>query len=126
MKMNVVIRMLAVCSAVFFLTAACSGTAVSKASDAKIAITPPAGQARAAITIDGTGFKPGEVVDITVDLGEGRLVGLGTEKVEEIKADATGAFNAPSGVPFGTKPGTYKVTADGNKGSTAKTQLVVQ
>lgn len=125
MKINVAIRLLAVCTAVFFLAAACAGTAVSKASDAKISITPPSGKQSAAISIEGAGFKPGEAVDVTVDLGGGRLVGLGTTKVEEIVADSAGKFKVPSGIPFKTKPGTYKVTAEGNKGSIAKADLVV-
>lgn len=125
MKISVAIRLLAVCTAVFFLAAACAGTAVSKASDAKISITPPSGKERTAITIEGAGFKPGEAVDVTIDLGGGQLVGLGTEKVEEIVADSAGKFKVPSGIPFKAKPGTYKVTAEGNKGSMAKFDLIV-
>jgi hypothetical protein len=126
MNNRAVIRLLVLCIAALFLAAACTGTAVQKASDAKIALTPPAGKKGAAIAINGTGFKPGEVIDITLDLADGRLVGLGTTKVEEIKADAAGLFKADSGIPTVAKPGTYKVTAEGDKGSVAKAELVVQ
>jgi hypothetical protein len=124
MKISVAIRLLAACTALFFV-AACAGTAVSKASEGKLSITPPSGKERTAITIEGTGFKSGEAVDITVDLGGGQLVGLGTEKVEAIVADSAGKFKVSSGIPFKAKPGTYKVTAEGNKGTTAKTDLIV-
>jgi hypothetical protein len=124
MKISVAIRLLAVCTALFFL-AACAGTEVSKTSEGKLTITPPSGKKGSAITVEGTGFKPGEVVDVTLDLGGGLLVGLGTEKVEAITADAAGAFKAASGIPAVAKPGTYKVTVDGNKGSVAKTDLIV-
>lgn len=126
MKRYTVIRLLVVGTAVLFLAAACAGTDVQKASDAKITLTPPAGKKGAAVAIDGSGFKSGEEVDITLDLGGGLLVGLGTEKVEAIKADAAGAFKVQSGIPAVAKPGTYKVTVDGNKGSKAKADLIVQ
>ncbi|MCU0560456.1 MAG: hypothetical protein MUD16_09720 [Desulfobacterales bacterium] len=125
MKIRVAIRLLAVCTAVFFLAAACAGTAVSKAGNAKVAIDPPSGKKGTAVSVVGTGFKPGEVVDVTLDLGGGLLVGLGTEKVEAITADAAGAFKVASGIPAVAKPGTYKVTVDGNKGSVAKADLIV-
>jgi hypothetical protein len=125
MNSRTAIRLLVLCIAALFLSAACSGAAVQKAGDAKITITPPSGKERTAITIEGTGFKAGEVIDITIDLGGGQLVGLGTQKVDAIVADKAGAFKAPSGIPFKAKPGTYTVTAEGDKGSFAKFDLVV-
>lgn len=120
------IRLLVLCTAVFFLIVGCASTDLQKAADAKIAITPPAAKKGAAIAISGSGFKAGETVDLTLDLADGRLVGLGTTKVEEIKADAAGAFKADTGVPTVAKPGTYKVTAEGDRGSKAKADLIVQ
>lgn len=126
MNNSTIVRLLLLCIAVLFLAAGCASTDLKKAGDAKIAITPPAGKKGAAIAVNGTGFRPGEAIDITLDLADGRLVGLGTTKVEEIKADAAGAFKADTGIPTVAKPGTYKVTAEGDKGSKAKADLIVQ
>ncbi len=126
MKFGSVYRLLAVCVALGAIIAACGSPVVTKESSAQITLTPAAGKKGAAIAIEGKGFQAGEVIDITLDLGGGNLVGLGTEKVEEIKADGAGAFKVNSGIPVNAKPGTYKVVAEGNKGSKAQAQLIVQ
>ncbi len=126
MKSGAVVRLLALCVALGWIAAACSAPVVAPESKAQITLNPAAGKKGAAIAIEGKGFQSGEVIDITLDLGGGHLVGLGTQKVEEIKADASGAFKVDSGIPVNAKPGTYKVTAEGNKGSKAQAQLLVQ
>ena len=88
-------------------------------SKAKVTVEPSSGKAKAKIAIIGSGFQPGEEVFIILDLGEGRLIGLGTTKVEVVVADGTGAFKAMSNVPRVAKPGKYTITVEGNKGSEA-------
>lgn len=124
MKKNIAVRLLLICSAVFLIAAA--SPTVSNAGDAVITITPSAEKPAGVLTIEGAGFKPDETVDLTLDLGDGLLVGLGTTKVEEIRTDSSGAFSVPTGVPRVAKPGTYSVDAEGDKGSTARAELVVK
>jgi len=90
---------------------------------ANVSINPASGAAGTPITITGSGFKAGEEVDITLILGEGQLIGLGTQKVEAIVADANGAFSVESAVPRMAKPGRYDVEVEGSKGSYVKTSL---
>ncbi len=126
MKLDAGHRLLALCLILGLTAFACSAPVVAPESKGQITLTPAVGKKGTAITIEGKGFQAGEVIDITLDLGGGNLVGLGTEKVEEIKADAAGTFKVNSGIPVNAKPGTYKVTAEGNKGGKASAQLVVQ
>jgi uncharacterized membrane protein len=108
----------------FFIAAAFP--AISAAGEPSLTINPCTEQPKKPVTIEGSGFKPGEIIDITLNLGDGILIGLGTQKVEAIAADADGAFSAKSAVPAVAKPGNYKVTAEGDKGSKAEAQLTVQ
>lgn len=94
-------------------------------SEAAIAIDPPSGKKATAITITGTGFQPQEEVDVTITLGPGQRVGLGTEKVEIIVADDQGGFSVPSAIPMNAKPGTYPIDVEGSKGSAFITNIVV-
>lgn len=127
MKTRSVSRLLVAGTALlFFWAAACANPVVSKAAAAKITVTPSAGPKGTPITIEGTGFKPGEHLDITMDLGDGRIVGLGTEKVEVLEADAAGTFKAQSAIPAVAKPGTYQAIVTGENGSKAHADLTVQ
>jgi len=104
-----------------------AGTTATRTDDepAKIFISPASGKAAANITIYGTGFKPGEEVDIVMVVGAGEKVGLGTEKVEAIKANAQGAFTAKTAIYVRAKPGAYTIETSGNQGSEAKAPLTV-
>ncbi|MEJ5359505.1 MAG: hypothetical protein WHT06_12635 [Desulfobacterales bacterium] len=126
MKFDAVHRLITLCLILGLTAFACSAPVVTPESKAQITLNPAAGKKGTVIAIEGKGFQAGEMIDITLDLGGGNLVGLGTEKVEEIKADAAGAFKVNSGIPVNAKPGTYKVIAEGNKGGKAQAQLVVQ
>jgi len=99
-----------------FVFTSCAAVQTTK-SKATVTIEPSSGKPKAKIAITGSGFKPGEAVEITLDLGEGRLIGLGTTKVEVVVADKTGAFKVPSNIPAIAKPGKYTITIEGNKGS---------
>ncbi len=112
-------------SACLILGCAAGTTATKTTEVPKIFITPDSGKASAKITIYGTGFKPGEEIDIVMVVGAGEKVGLGTEKVDVIKANAHGAFTAKTAIYVRAKPGNYAVEASGNQGSEAKASLTV-
>jgi len=112
-------------SACLILACAAGTTATKTAEVPKIFIHPDSGKASAAITIWGTGFKPGEEVDIVMAVGPGEKVGLGTEKVDAIKANDYGAFTAKTAIYVRAKPGDYAVEASGSHGSEASAKLTV-
>ena len=92
---------------------------------ASITISPDSGKPKTPIVIQGTGFKPGEKVDVLLKLSEFEIIGLGTRKVDKIVADQNGAFKVKSAIPKMAKPGTYNVMAIGDKGSYAESQIKV-
>jgi len=95
------------------------------ASSAQITVTPNAGEPAAAIKITGTGFKPGEEVDVLFVLEPMMKIGLGTTKVDAIIADDKGNFTAEAGIPINAKPGSYTIEAIGNKDSKTTTTVEV-
>jgi len=99
--------------------------AMAAAHGVSVEITPASGAAETALKIMGKGFAAGEEVDILFILEEGMKIGLGTEKVEVILADAAGAFTANSAIPRMAKPGQYKIEVIGNKGSRTSATLEV-
>ncbi|HSW61698.1 MAG TPA: hypothetical protein VLH56_00015 [Dissulfurispiraceae bacterium] len=90
-----------------------------------VTVTPPSGQPGAELKITGKGFKAGEEVDIILTLDPDTRVGLGTEKVDMVAADATGAFDVKSAFPAFAKPGKYQVAVHGAKGSHVETSIEV-
>ena len=90
-----------------------------------VTVTPDTGKVKANIVIAGSGFQPGEEIDIVMVLGQGMKIGLGTQKVEIIKADAKGAFSAKSKIYRAAKPGTYPIEVSGSMGSEASASLTV-
>jgi hypothetical protein len=84
---------------------------------ASLVITPVSGQAASAITILGSGFNPGEKIEIIMVV-DGISVELGEEPMIK-EANETGAFKAKSGIPRNAKPGVYSVKATGDKGTVA-------
>lgn len=117
--------MAVVVSSFLVLNFGCAGNTTGQASKAAIDIEPPTGKKSTAITINGSGFQPQEEVDIVITLGPGKKVGLGTEKVEVIEADANGNFSVPSAIPMNAKAGEYPIDVEGNKGSVVATKIVV-
>lgn len=83
----------------------------------QVSITPSTGTPATVIKIEGKGFQPDEEIDIVITLDEGEKVGLGTEKTDVIKADASGSFSVQSGIPVNAKPGKHKIDIIGSKGS---------
>ena len=113
-------------AAVALIIGCAAGTTATKSDETpKIFLSPSSGKASAAITIYGTGFQPGEEIDIVMVVGAGEKVGLGTEKVEAIQANDQGAFTAKTAIYVRAKPGGYVVEAGGSKGSEASEKLTV-
>ncbi len=92
---------------------------------AALAVEPSKGKPKTVITISGSGFKPGEVVEITLETGPGVIHGLGTGKVDAIVADESGAFSVETGIPAVAPVGEFTIEAAGDKGSVATHPLVV-
>ena len=90
---------------------------------AKLVITPASGTQTTPITILGSGFQPGENVEVMIMHGD-TPAGLGTYKVEgstAFTANEDGAFVAESKIPreAAFPLGVYTVKAVGDKGSEA-------
>jgi hypothetical protein len=103
------------------LITACASTGKAAA----LVVNPMEGKPKTAITISGSGFKPGEVIDITLETGPGIIHGLGTQKVDPVVADESGAFSVETGIPTVAPVGKFTIEAIGDKGSGATHPLVV-
>ncbi len=106
------------------LVFACAG-AQKKTSNASIVVEPVAANPAAAINVSGKGFQPNEEIDILFVLEEHMKIGIGTEKVDIIKADGQGNFTVNAAVPMNAKPGKYKIEVIGNKDSFTTTSIEV-
>lgn len=91
---------------------------------ASLVITPISGLPKSIITIRGSGFIPGEKIEVIVVV-EGIPVELGEEPMIK-EANEGGAFKAKSGIPLNAKPGIYSVKAMGDKGTVAVAPLEVE
>ncbi len=103
------------------LMAACASTGKAAA----LVVDPSKGKPKTVITISGSGFKPGEVVEVTLETGPGIIHGLGTEKVDAIIADDSGAFSVETGIPAVAPVGEFTIEAAGDHGSVATHPLIV-
>lgn len=112
-----------ICCVVMVAGLACVPKA-PKERAASLMVMPTSARASAIIIINGYQFLPGEEVEITMQVGD-VYHGLGTEKADMVVADDKGRFEVRSGVPVKTPPGTYKITATGNKGSLGTSQITV-
>ena len=97
----------------------------ARGSAPAVSIDPSSGKVKTKVTISGSGVKPAEEVDILMIVGEGMKIGMGTRKVEVIKADGGGNFSVRSAIYSKAKPGTYTIEVSGNMGSEATTSLTV-
>ncbi len=104
-----------ICCIVMIVSIACVPKA-PKERPASLTILPTSAKAGSVIILSGTQFAPGEEVEIIMTVGNVHH-SLGTEKADTVIANDKGAFEVTSGIPVKTPPGTYKVTASGNKGS---------
>jgi hypothetical protein len=102
----------------------CASMPAKTVSAASLVITPISGQAASVITIRGSGFVPGEKIEVIM-LIDGIPTELGEEPMIK-EANEVGAFKAKSGIPFNAKPGVYSVKALGDKGTMAVAPLEVE
>lgn len=86
---------------------------------------PPAGKPEAKLVIRGTGFLPDEEIDIILKVSEEEKIGLGTTKVDIIKADSRGNWEAESAFPVFLRAGFYEIIILGSKGSQSKVKIEI-
>ena len=115
------------CAVLFMGAVACAALPerpATSASAASLVIMPISGQAASVITIRGSGFIPGEKIEVIMVV-DGVPTELGEEPMIK-EANELGAFKAKSGIPFNAKPGIYTVKATGDKGTMAVAPLEVE
>ena len=116
--------------AFFFLMVgmlSCAGLpekAGAPAPAATLVVTPVTGLPGAVIAIRGSGFIPGEKIEV-VTVIDGVLTELGEEPIVK-EANEMGAFKTKSGIPIMAAPGIYSVKATGDKGTMAVAPLEVE
>jgi len=98
-----------------------SGTSPSAAS---LVVTPISGLPKTAIAIRGSGFIPGEKIEVIMVIDEVPTE-LG-EKPMIKEANELGGFKTTSAIPPQAKPGVYTVKATGDKGTIAVAPLEVE
>jgi hypothetical protein len=112
----------------FFLgTLGCAGLKErpeTSSSPASLVVTPVSGQPQTAITIRGSGFVPGEKIEVIMVV-DGVPTDLG-EKPMIKEANDLGGFKTSSAIPPQAKPGVYTVKASGDKGTMAVAPLEVE
>jgi len=120
------VNMFLACVFLAMLSLACATT--QERSEAKpaanLVITPSSGLPRSIIHILGSGFIPGEKIEVIIVV-DGIAMELGEEPMIK-EANEMGAFKAKSGIPFMAKPGVYTVKAIGDKGTAAVAPLNVE
>ena len=90
---------------------------------ASLVITPSSGAPSSAIEFIGSGFKPGEGIEIIMVV-DGVPTDLGRKPMIK-KADESGAFKFKGNIPRNAAPGLNKVEAVGDKGTVAEATLEV-
>jgi len=104
---NLYSRLVSWCAVLTFGTL-CYGTTLS--------VTPPSGPPTTRVTLDGSGFSPGETVDLSV----------GSNVFGKAIADGLGDFTVSAKVPRAFQPGPYTVKATGEaSGSSAQQTFTV-
>ncbi len=124
------LRFIIIVSLCLFLMAGASGCAGLQeraggaGPAASLVITPVSGPPATFITIRGSGFLPGEKIEVIMVI-EGVPNELGEEPMVK-EANEAGAFKTKSGVPVTAQPGVYTVKAVGDKGTLAVAPLEVE
>jgi len=90
---------------------------------ASLIVTPNSGPPGAKIAILGSGFIPGETIEVIIVV-DGVPTELGGKPMVK-KANAMGAFKTSSNIPSLATPGVYTIEATGDKGTVAVAPLDV-
>jgi hypothetical protein len=91
---------------------------------ANLVVNPNSGLPQAKIEILGSGFNPGEGVEIIMVV-DGVPTDLGGKPMIK-KANELGAFHFTSNIPRMAQPGVYTISAEGDKGTVAVAPLAVE
>jgi hypothetical protein len=91
---------------------------------ANLVVSPSSGLTKEKITILGSGFIPGEVIEVIMVV-DGVPTDLGGKPMVK-KANDMGAFLTVSNIPWLAKPGVYTIRAEGDKGTVAVAPLAVK
>ena len=91
---------------------------------ATLVVTPVTGLPGAVIAIRGSGFIPGEKIEVVMVI-DGVPTELGEAPIVK-EANEMGAFKTKSGIPIMAAPGIYSVKATGDKGTMAVAPLEVE
>jgi hypothetical protein len=111
-----------------FLFFPCSTTLAKSSSEiaAEISVT-GTGLPKADMLITGAGFKPGEAVELELDLN-GLPILLGEQENKPVVASEKGTLQIKTSYPDKTilVPGTWDLYATGNKGSKARCKVFMK
>jgi hypothetical protein len=111
-----------------FLFSACSTMPAKDiaVTSAKIAVEGD-GLPGSPMIITGSGFKSAEVIDLELDMG-GLAMQLGNASGKPLVAAENGTFKVESGYPAKQifAPGTWDLSASGDKGSAAKCKVLMK
>ncbi len=121
------LRFIALLSACFLALGGllgCAGLQKKPEPAASLVITPISGKPETVMIIRGSGFIPGEKIEIIMVI-DGIPTELGEEPMIK-EANEVGAFKAKSGIPLNAPPGVYSVKAVGDKGTMAVAPLEVE
>jgi hypothetical protein len=122
------LRSLTIALAIIISMTALGCAAMQEKSPAKpaasLVVNPNSGLPKAKIEILGSGFNPGEVVEVTMVV-DGVPTELGGAPMVK-KANEQGAFKFTSNIPGMAQPGVYTITAEGDKGTVAVAPLTVE
>ncbi len=85
------------------------------------------GLPKSGMVIKGSGFKPGEEIELELDMADLPII-FGRVKGKPVTASDSGTFESKSSLPAKKimVPGTWVLRATGNKGSTAECKVVMK
>jgi len=109
---------------IFLLACAAIQQAPRGTPAANLVVTPSSGLPKDRITILGSGFIPGEVIEVIMVV-DGVPTDLGGKPMVK-KANDMGAFLTASNIPWLAAPGVYTIKAEGDKGTVAVAPLEVK
>jgi hypothetical protein len=92
--------------------------------ETSLSVEPSSGKPEAGLIISGSGFAPGQQIDLRMTIGH-TPHGIGTGEKDIIKADQEGKFVVHTAIPSVADPGSYTIKAKDQKGNVAKQEVQV-